>query len=145
MPETIEIITCPYCGDRVPIKEYLDTHYATCPKRLAHPLFKKVKTPLKIVTNEEETPEKFLEKIDEWEKPVPRRDKEPSAAAPLIRNPRNPWEELGEAPVEEPEEFIDEKTYLIRNEILVEANGKVEVPEEVEKEQPEEAPVEEGD
>ena len=141
MPETIETVTCPYCKNKIPVKEYLDTHYATCPKRLAHPLSKKVKTPLKIVTNEEETPEEFLSRIDEWEKKeIPRRDSEPAAAAPLI--PVNPEEgkEPEEVPVEEPED----RTFLIRDRVLVESNGKVEEPSETVKELPEKEVMEES-
>lgn len=121
----VEIVHCGFCGVGFPLAEY-DEHWDKCEKRLAHPLYKKVKTPLKIVTNEEETPEEFLARIDEWEKPVPRRDRKPAAAAPLIRNPG----EAEEAPVEVPDEIIDEeKTFLIRDRVLVEVNGKVEHPE----------------
>lgn len=130
----VEIVHCGFCGVGFPLAEY-DEHWDKCEKRLAHPLYKKVKTPLKIRTNEEFTPEEFLARIDEDKIEVPRRDREPVAAAPLI--PVNP---------EEPDEFVDEgKTFLFQNKTYVEVDGKVETPEEpVKEEVPEETPVEEA-
>ena len=134
MPETkVETIHCGFCGGSVPLDEW-NEHWDTCEKRLAHPSFKKVEAPLMIETNEKLTPEEFLARIDEEEIEVPRGDREPAAAAPLI--PVNPGEE---APVEGPDEIIDEeKAWLIRNKTFVEVDGKVETPEQVVKEESDE-------
>jgi len=66
----VETILCGFCETRIPRDDW-NKHWDKCEARLSHPLYQKVKPTIKIKTNEEETPEAFLARIGDWEKPEP--------------------------------------------------------------------------